>query len=109
MDKLDIDVGEEILVSYIATNDDYYGRDERRRMLFSGWKFVCNCKVCHLDDNDLVLNETVRDNIKKFTHEVATHSFTDIIKALLSAKKKLQMLYLIKDEVVLNVSEKRET
>ena len=72
-------------------------------------EFFCNCRVCNLDGNDLVLNETLRDNIKKFDHEVSTHSSTDIIKALMIAKKKLQMLYLIKDEVVLNVSEKQET
>ena len=59
--------------------------------------------VCHLDGNDLVLNERRRNNIKKFDHKVAKHSSTDIMKALFSAKQKLQRLYLIKDEVILNV------
>ena len=74
----DIEVGEEICMSYVPT-DHLYTKAERKRAL-SGWHFECSCVLCSMTPQETLANDKVRILVRE--NMDITQKFVETIKKL---------------------------
>jgi len=100
----DIKEGEEIVASYLSTNEYFPTREERIRTLRMKWFFTCSCQVCNLQTEEFEQNEEVRLEIQKLHDMVPMLACRgELTGALTCAYKKLKLLKSIEYEMLAEI------
>jgi len=100
----DIKAGEEIVTSYLMTNEYFPIRKERIKTLRMKWFFTCSCEVCNLQGEEFEQNEEARLEIKRLHDMVPMLACRgELTGALTCAYKKLKLLKSIEYEMLAKI------
>jgi len=100
----DIMAGEEIVASYLSTNEYFPTRKERIKNLRMKWFFTCSCEVCNLQREEFEQNEEVRLEIQRLHDMVPMLACRgELTGALTCAYKKLKLLKSIEYEMLAEI------
>ena len=80
-----LDEGEEITVAYTWTAARRWA--ERQRLLFSSWRFTCNCECCQLTGTERESSDKCRQLIRKADVMVGFHSTTEVLPLIKESLK----------------------
>jgi len=99
-----IQVGEEIVASYLGKNEWFPTREQRISDLQKKWFFTCTCQVCNLTGEELKTNENTRLEIQRLHDAIPVQASTGrLADALDSANKKLKLMKTLKKELVVEI------
>lgn len=100
-----IEVGEEIVAGYYVFSD-FPLRQERRDKISRERQFLCHCRLCSLDMDDMQEDDKIRKTIQSLHKEVdRVFNRSGPSKALKLAEEKLALMEKIKEHMILRLPE----